>query len=397
MRTAATDLAYAGPDPLASSLRQGRVGTVAVVVEGPLRYAFHDPFALAILDGLAEESTRRAARCCSSPSRSTTPSVRWHSSRPRRSTQQGPAVWPPREPARRPPARPRHPSRGQRRPRRPTRHPRAHRRAGGDAAHHRARARARPHPGRAPVDAPRPVLPTGPVTDADLAAAAYPDAAVGSRGSARSPVATPPSSRRTTSRSRPGEERSGRRADVPAALSGRPPSSPRPTCARPGRSAPPSRSGLRVPEDLSVTGFDGVELPWLDHVVDHGRAAGRGEGTPPKPACPPHPRRAWSISDEHFGGTGRGWGRRRPPHPLRHVLTEPPLGAGSAAPLRSARASLVRPRRGRTGASRVVVGSAAPKDVSPLVRALGLASAVAADSPQRPTRSGSSRTCRRRP
>ena len=49
-----TALAYAGPDPLASSLRQGRVGTVAVVVEGPLRYAFHDPFALAILDGLAE-------------------------------------------------------------------------------------------------------------------------------------------------------------------------------------------------------------------------------------------------------------------------------------------------------------------------------------------------------
>jgi DNA-binding LacI/PurR family transcriptional regulator len=55
VRTAASDLSYAGPDPLASSLRQGRVGTVAVVVEGPLRYAFHDPFALAVLDGLAEE------------------------------------------------------------------------------------------------------------------------------------------------------------------------------------------------------------------------------------------------------------------------------------------------------------------------------------------------------
>ena len=55
VRTAATDLSYAGPDPLASSLRQGRVGTVAVVVEGPLRYAFHDPYALAVLDGLAEE------------------------------------------------------------------------------------------------------------------------------------------------------------------------------------------------------------------------------------------------------------------------------------------------------------------------------------------------------
>jgi DNA-binding LacI/PurR family transcriptional regulator len=55
VRDAASALSYAGPDPLASSLRQGRVGTVAVVVEGPLRYAFHDPFALAILDGLAEE------------------------------------------------------------------------------------------------------------------------------------------------------------------------------------------------------------------------------------------------------------------------------------------------------------------------------------------------------
>ena len=25
--------------------------------------------------------------------------------------------------------------------------------------------------------------------------------------------------------------------------------------------------GLRVPEDLTVTGFDGVDLPWLDHVL----------------------------------------------------------------------------------------------------------------------------------
>lgn len=55
VRAAAAELAYAGPDPLASSLRRGRVGTVAVIVEGPLRHAFHDPFALAILDGLAEE------------------------------------------------------------------------------------------------------------------------------------------------------------------------------------------------------------------------------------------------------------------------------------------------------------------------------------------------------
>ncbi len=55
VRAAAEELGFAGPDPLASSLRQGRVGTVAVVVEAPLRDAFRDPFALAVLDGLAEE------------------------------------------------------------------------------------------------------------------------------------------------------------------------------------------------------------------------------------------------------------------------------------------------------------------------------------------------------
>jgi DNA-binding LacI/PurR family transcriptional regulator len=55
VRSAARDLGYSGPDPLASSLRRGRVGTVAVVVEGPLGMAFRDPFALAVLDGLSEE------------------------------------------------------------------------------------------------------------------------------------------------------------------------------------------------------------------------------------------------------------------------------------------------------------------------------------------------------
>ncbi|MGG5260899.1 LacI family DNA-binding transcriptional regulator [Phycicoccus avicenniae] len=55
VRAAAAELGFSGPDPLASSLRRGRVGTVAVLVEGPLRYAFRDPFALAVLDGLAEE------------------------------------------------------------------------------------------------------------------------------------------------------------------------------------------------------------------------------------------------------------------------------------------------------------------------------------------------------
>lgn len=55
VHTAAAELAYAGPDPLASSLRQGRAGTVAVIVEDRLLHAFRDPFALAVLDGLAQE------------------------------------------------------------------------------------------------------------------------------------------------------------------------------------------------------------------------------------------------------------------------------------------------------------------------------------------------------
>ncbi|KRE43513.1 transcriptional regulator,sugar-binding protein [Knoellia sp. Soil729] len=55
VHAAATELAYAGPDPLASSLRQGRSGTVAVIVEDRLLHAFRDPFALSVLDGLAQE------------------------------------------------------------------------------------------------------------------------------------------------------------------------------------------------------------------------------------------------------------------------------------------------------------------------------------------------------
>ena len=55
VRAAAAELAYAGPDPIASSLRHGRSGTVGVVVEGRLGDAFGDPFALAVLDGLARQ------------------------------------------------------------------------------------------------------------------------------------------------------------------------------------------------------------------------------------------------------------------------------------------------------------------------------------------------------
>jgi DNA-binding LacI/PurR family transcriptional regulator len=55
VRAAATELGYAGPDPRAASLRRGRAGAVGVLVEGRLRQAFRDPYAVIVLDGLAHE------------------------------------------------------------------------------------------------------------------------------------------------------------------------------------------------------------------------------------------------------------------------------------------------------------------------------------------------------
>lgn len=54
VRAAAETLGYAGPDPLASSLRHGRSGVVGVHVEGALGYAFQDPYAVSVLDGLGQ-------------------------------------------------------------------------------------------------------------------------------------------------------------------------------------------------------------------------------------------------------------------------------------------------------------------------------------------------------
>lgn len=51
---AAAELGYAGPDPAARSLRRGRVGAVGFMLCDRLSYAFSDPAAVALLDGLAE-------------------------------------------------------------------------------------------------------------------------------------------------------------------------------------------------------------------------------------------------------------------------------------------------------------------------------------------------------
>jgi DNA-binding LacI/PurR family transcriptional regulator len=52
---AADELGYAGPNPLAASLRTGRSGVVGAVVGERLLYAFRDPIAVQLLDGLTEE------------------------------------------------------------------------------------------------------------------------------------------------------------------------------------------------------------------------------------------------------------------------------------------------------------------------------------------------------
>ncbi len=52
---AAARLGYVGPHPVARSLRQGKSGIVGVLIGERLLYAFRDPVAVALLDGLTEE------------------------------------------------------------------------------------------------------------------------------------------------------------------------------------------------------------------------------------------------------------------------------------------------------------------------------------------------------
>ncbi len=52
---AAEELQYAGPDPRARSLRQGRSGIIAVVLEETVLEAFRDPVKIAFLDGIAQQ------------------------------------------------------------------------------------------------------------------------------------------------------------------------------------------------------------------------------------------------------------------------------------------------------------------------------------------------------
>src|SRR6478609_4500577 len=54
---AAEELQYAGPDPRGRSLRQGRSGIIGVIMEERVLAAFRDPLRIAVLDGIAQETT----------------------------------------------------------------------------------------------------------------------------------------------------------------------------------------------------------------------------------------------------------------------------------------------------------------------------------------------------
>lgn len=51
---AAALLGYTGPDPMAASLRRGRSGIVAIVLDDSLRAAFLDPVTIPMMDGIAD-------------------------------------------------------------------------------------------------------------------------------------------------------------------------------------------------------------------------------------------------------------------------------------------------------------------------------------------------------
>lgn len=52
--TAAQRLGYGGPDPVAASLRRGRSGVIGAFIGERLLYAFRDPVAITLLDGITE-------------------------------------------------------------------------------------------------------------------------------------------------------------------------------------------------------------------------------------------------------------------------------------------------------------------------------------------------------
>ncbi len=299
VRVAAAELGFAGPDPLASSLRQGRVGTVAVLVEGPLRFAFRDPFALAVLDGLAEEldaadrTMLLVAQPVDDPERavgqlatqavdaavfplcglSDNPVVDHLAARGVTLVGSG-APLDPRV---------------------------VHVRTDEAAAMGLATRHVLDLGHRRLAHVSMPLAPgaaTGWATAQDVDEAAYPDARGRVGGFRRLAGADAPVVQAADLTVGAGETAGRLLLDVPAAR--------RPTavvCQADLLAAGVVRAagalGLRVPEDVSVTGFDGVELPWLDAtlttVLQPGVAKGRAMGALVRRALDGEP-----VTDEPF-------------------------------------------------------------------------------------------------
>jgi DNA-binding LacI/PurR family transcriptional regulator len=281
VRAAAAQLGYAGPDPLAASLRQGRTGVVGVVVEGRMRYAFSDPFAVSLLDGLvqaldelpasmllianATEDPQRALQhlsatrldaavfCLCAPDRN--PAVEHLASRGIPMVGDG-------SPADERVAKLRIDNRG----------------ATADLARHlRELGHRRVGHVAMPLE---PGAQAAPVTPADLPAAAYHDARDRALGFL-DVFPDGPMVQASMTGMTEGAEAARRLLDVPPHR--------RPTAIvaqsdllAMGTVRAATDLGLRVPDDLSVTGFDGIELPWfpgvLTTVLQHGEEKGRRLG-----------------------------------------------------------------------------------------------------------------------
>ncbi|WP_392545065.1 LacI family DNA-binding transcriptional regulator [Oryzobacter telluris] len=299
VRAAAAELGWAGPDPLAAQLRGGRVGTVAVVVEGPLRYAFHDPFALGVLDGLAEEldaagrSMLLVAQPLDDPERAVAQLANLAVDAavfPLCGARANPLV--------------EHllargvPLIGSGAPV----HPAVAHVLTDEAAAMGLTTRhvlELGHTRVAHLSMPlRPTSVTGVVEAADLESADYPDAVGRVRGfrAVAGEEARVVQARDLTVEA--GTEAALLLLDVPA--------DQRPTAVvaqadllAAGAVRAAESLGLRVPEDLTVTGFDGVDLPWLDHVLttvlQPGAAKGRALGAMVRRALDGQP-----VADEPF-------------------------------------------------------------------------------------------------
>ena len=129
-------------------------------------------------------------------------------------------------------------------------------------------------------------------------------------------------------RGRPGPARRARGASGPRR------SSPSPTSSPPASSSRAEELGLPVPGDLSVTGFDGVDLPWLPHRLttmdQQGREKGRILGT--------LVRRTLAGGDRAASPSRSPCARARRPgrHRLSQLLSRTARPRGAARPRRTA-------------------------------------------------------------